>query len=148
MKLLAPYRLATYLLALFCLGHTFGGMLSQRSLGTAADAVLVAMRTVHVDFNGSDCTFYGMWLGFGLATSLLLLLSAVTAWTLAVVQPAAWRGVAPIAWALFGVHVANALLTWRYFFTGAALLATVIAVLLGVGAWRKSRAAAAPAAEA
>jgi hypothetical protein len=140
-KYFGPYRIATYLLLFFCAGHTAGGMLGQKSLGPASDAVFSSMKTVHFVFNGSDCTWYGMWLALGLSCSLLLLLSAVISWRLATVAPAQWASVSVIAWALFAAHVANAVLTWRYFFTGAAVLATVIAILLGVGAFRgRSRA--------
>ena len=46
MKYLGPYRIAAYLLVLFCIGHTAGGMLSQKSLGPEADAVFAAMKSV------------------------------------------------------------------------------------------------------
>src|SRR4051812_26760812 len=45
-KYFTPFRIATYLLLLFCAGHTAGGMLSQKSLGADADAVFDQMKTV------------------------------------------------------------------------------------------------------
>ena len=39
MKYLAPYRIATYRLVLFCVAHTAGGMLAQKSRGADSDAV-------------------------------------------------------------------------------------------------------------
>lgn len=143
MKYFGPYRLATYLLVLFCAGHTAGGMLAQKSLGSESDAVFSSMKAVHFDFNGADCTWYGFWFAFGLMTSVFLLFSALVAWTLAGVSPNHWSMVAPIAWALFASHVCNAVLSWRYFFAGPGVFSTAIAALLGIGAFRKGRAAAA-----
>lgn len=143
MKYLDVYRIATYLLVLFCVLHTGGGMLAQKSLGSESDAVFSAMKTVHFNFNGSDCTWYGFWFAFGLTTSVFLLFSAVVAWTLAATKPAHWSSVAPIAWALFASHAFHVFLSWRYFFAGPGVFSTVITVLLGIGAFHKSHASAA-----
>lgn len=142
MRYFTPYRIAAYLLVLFCAGHTAGGMLSQKSLGPAADTVFAAMKAVHFDFNGSDSTWYGFWFAFGLMSSVFLLFSAVAAWQLDKVDPKAWSGVSTIAWALALAHVCNAVLTWRYFFVGAGVMATASALLLGAGAFRKQGQAA------
>jgi hypothetical protein len=143
MKYLGLYRIAAYLLVIFCFGHTAGGMLAQRSLGAESDAVFSSMKAVHFNFNGADCTWYGFWFAFGLTTSVFLLFSGVIAWTLADVEPTRWSTLSPVAWALFISHVCNAVLGWGYFFAGPGILSTVIAALLGIGALRKGRAAAA-----
>ncbi len=142
MKYLTPYKLATYLLVLFFAGHTGGGMLAQKSLGPASDAVFEAMKSVHFDFNGADSTWYGFWFGFGLFCSVFLLLSAVLAWQLDKVSKAAWPELSLVAWAFAASHVAGAILSWKYFFAGPGTFGTLIALLLGVGAFRKQRAAA------
>jgi hypothetical protein len=139
MRFLSPYRIASYLLILFCAGHTWGGMLAQRSLGPQADAVFGSMKAVQFTFHGSVCTWYGFWLGFGLTVSVFLLFSAFAAWRLDAVEPASWPAVAPIAVALAASHAANAILAWKYFFVGPGVLATAVTVLLGLGAWRKGR---------
>jgi len=136
-KHFGAYRLASYLLVLFCAGHTVGGMLSHKSLGAPADAVFASMRAVHFNFNGADCTYYGFWLGFGLTTSLFLLLSAVIAFSLSRVPETCWPSVAPIAWALVLSHAANTILAWRYFFAGPGVLSTLVTVLLAVATWRR-----------
>jgi hypothetical protein len=145
MKYLGPFRVATYLLVLFCFGHTVGGMLSHKSLGPQADAVLAQMRAVHFAFHGGDCTWYGFYFGFGMTTSLFLVLSAVIAWCLASVPARGWPSVAPIAWALVASHAANTWLSWRYFFPGPVVISGLVTLLLAVGAWRSGRAAAAAA---
>ncbi len=114
-------------------------MFAQKSLGPESDAVFSSMKTVHFNFNGGDCTWYGFWFAFGLTASVFLLLSAVVAWTLDGVAHAHWATVAPIAWALFVSHVCNALLSWAYFFAAPGLFSTAIAALLGIGAFLKGR---------
>ena len=137
MKYLSPYRIAAVLLVLFCAGHTVGGMFSQQGLGPQADAVFSSMKTVHFTFNGASCTWYGFWFGFGLTVSLFLLFSAVAAWQLDKVRAESWPAVSAIAWALVVSHAGNAVLSWTYFFAGPGILATLVTILLGAGAWRK-----------
>jgi hypothetical protein len=137
------YRIAACLLLLFCLGHTAGGMLSHKNLGEKADAVFASMKAVHFTFNGADCTYYGFWFAFGLMLSVFMLFSAFVAWRFADVDPKEWPAVAPMAWALVVSHLGNTILGWIYFFPGSASLATLITLLLGVGAFRKGRLAGA-----
>jgi hypothetical protein len=59
------------------------------------------------------------------------------------VGPQNWPAVSVIAWGLVVSHICNAVLSWTYFFAGPGILATAVAILLGVGAWRRRRAATA-----
>ena len=140
MKRVTALRVASALLVTFCALHTVGGMLLQKSLGPASDAVFAAMNAVHFDFNGSDCTWYGFWLGFGLTVSAFLLMSAIVCWQLDRVPSASWPHVAPIAWALGAAHAFNTLISWRYFFAGPVAFSTVITALIAYANVRKSRA--------
>jgi len=137
MKYFTPYRFATYLLLVFCAGHTGGGMFAQKSLGPEADTVFAAMKSVHFNFNGGNCTYYGFWFGFGLVTSIFMLLSAALCWWLAGVEAKSWRLVRPVAWALILSQAANAMLSWKYFFAGPGILATLITALVIAGAITK-----------
>lgn len=139
MKHFTPFRLATYLLLFFCAGHTAGGMLSQKSLGPASDAVFAQMKAVHFDFNGADSTWYDFWFGFGLCASIFLLLSAAVSWTLDRVPSSAWPATRPIAIALILAQAANTYLSFRYFFLGPALFGVLIVLLLALGTWRRSQ---------
>jgi hypothetical protein len=141
MKYLTPYRIATYLLVLFFAGHTGGGMLAQKSLGPASDAVFAAMKSVHFTFNGADSTWYGFWFGFGIMASVFLAFSAVVSWQLDKVAPANWPAVSLIAWALVVAQASNAVISWAYFFAGPGIFATLVTVLSAIGAARKQRAA-------
>jgi hypothetical protein len=139
MKYVTPFRIATYLLVLFCAAHTAGGMLAQESLGPSADAVFEQMKAVQFQFNGATCTWYGFWFGFGITVSVFLLLSAVIAWQLDKVPPNSWPAVSTIAWALVVSHAINAYLSWRYFFLGPVIFGVVITALMAYGAHRKGQ---------
>ena len=142
MKYFSLFRIAAYLTLLFCAAHTAGGMLAQKSLGPASDAVFAAMKSTHFEFNGADATWYGFWFGFGLTVSAFLLLVAVTALVLDRVTPEAWPQVQTIAWAVITAMAFNAVLAWRYFFAGPTVFSVVIVALLTVGTLRKTAKAA------
>lgn len=139
MKYITAFRSASVLLFVFCLMHTGGGMLAQKSLGPASDVVFEAMKRVHFSFNGADSTWYGFWFGFGLTTSIFLLLSAIVAWELERVPSELWPSLHVIAWALVLSHVSNTVLAWKYFFAGPGAFGILISLLLAVGTLRKSR---------
>jgi hypothetical protein len=137
MRYFTPYRLATYVLVIFCALHTAGGMISQQSMGPDADVVFNAMKSVHFNAMGTTVTWYGFWFGFGLTVSVFLLLCAVVAWELDRVSPENWPAVSVIAWALAASQGATAVLSWIYFFAGPGVTATLATLLLTVGALRK-----------
>lgn len=143
MKHFSLFRIAAYLTLLFCAGHTAGGMLAQKSLGPASDAVFAAMKATHFTFNGADCTWYGFWFGFGVTVSAFLVLVAITALVLDRVTPEAWPQVRAIAWALSAAMAFNAVIAWRYFFAGPTVFSVVIVGLLVTGTIRRGRARAA-----
>jgi hypothetical protein len=134
MDFVSFYRVAAILLVIIC---PIGGMLQQKSLGPKADAVFGSIKAVEFNFNGVTCTWYGLWFGFGLTASIFLLFSTIIAWQLDNVPPENWHLTSAIAWGLVAAHLANMILTWAYFFTGAGLLSTVVTTLLAAGAWQK-----------
>ena len=139
MKRFTPLRSASVLLLIFCVLHTAGGMLAQKSLGVASDRVFEQMKSVHFRFNGADCTWYGFWYGFGLTVSAFLLFSAIMAWELDRVPSEYWPQLRYISWALVVAHALNTVLSWGYFFAGPGVFGTVITLLLAVGTWKKLR---------
>jgi hypothetical protein len=143
MKQITLFRTASVLLVFFCVLHTLGGMISQKSLGAASDSVFEQMKRVHFDFNGADCTWYGFWFGFGLTVSAFLLLSAIIAWELSGVDLALWPQLRCIAWALVASQAFNTVISWKYFFAGPGTFGVVITLLLAAGTVRKQRLAAA-----
>lgn len=141
MKHFTLFRIAAYLTLLFCAAHTAGGMLAQKSLGPASDAVFAAMKSTHFEFNGADSTWYGFWFGFGLTVSAFLVLVAVAAIVLDRVTPDAWPQVRVLAGALIVAMAFNGVSAWRYFFAGPTAFSVVIVGLLIGGTIRKTRAA-------
>jgi hypothetical protein len=131
------YRVATFVLLMFCTGHIIGGMLQQKSMGPEADAVFESMKAVEFNFKGATCTWYGFWFGSGLTASIFLLLSAIIALQLDNVPSEQWHLTSVIAWGLVAAHLANTILAWAYFFAGAGVLSTGVTMLLAAGAWRK-----------
>lgn len=144
MRHFTPFKLSTYLLLLFFVGHTFGGMFAQKSMGPASDQVFEAMKSVHFDFNGSDSTWYGFWFGFGLMVSVYLLLTAFVTWRLDRVAPQHFAVVAPIAWGVALAQAATAVLSVLYFFAGPATFATLVTALVVTGTLRKRAAVVSP----
>jgi hypothetical protein len=145
-KYVTAFRTASVLLFVFCILHTAGGMLAQKSLGPASDAVFESMKRVHFDFNGADSTWYGFWFGFGITASIFLMLSSVVAWQLDQVPSELWPRVQVISWAFVVAHAANTVICWMYFFTGPSVFSTLITLLLTVGTLKKSQRAGAPSA--
>jgi hypothetical protein len=131
-KHLNPLRLAAVLLVLYCVGHTTGALLSTPDFGPASDGVVSAMKAVHFQVQGSDCTWFGFYEGFGWLVSVFFLFSAVVAWLLGGVPREGRRSLAIIIWALFASHLADAILAYRYFFLPPMIFSTAIAALLAV----------------
>ena len=138
MKYLNLYRISSYLLLFFCATHTIGGMLSNKSRGAEADAVLSSMKSVQFAVQGASCTYYGFYFGFGIMVSIFLLFSAILAWYLGGLDAKSKAALSPVTWAFFASHAATAFLSWAYFFIAPGVTATLIAVLLGLACVKKS----------
>ncbi len=141
MKYFNLYRMSSVLLILFFLGQLFGGVLSEPSRGPAADLLWASMKTVHYACMGFDCTWYATLFGYGLLTSVFLLLVAFLAWHLGGLSPAQRAPLAFLAWTLFISMVLTAILSWIYFFPMPGVMASLISVLLGTQCFRQLRAA-------
>ena len=138
-KYLNPFRLATLLLFLYCLGHTLGALVSTPHFGAESDAVMAAMKSVHFKSSGSDCTWFGFYLGFGYDVSIFFLFSGVLTWFLGGMSLSDQRRWAPITWALFASYAATVVLAVRYFFVVPVIFSSLITLLLGIQGVRASR---------
>jgi hypothetical protein len=143
-KYFNPLRLTTYLLLMFCFGHTKGALMATPHFGAESDAVATAMRTVHFTAAGADCTWYGFYLGFGYFVSIFFLLSAALTWFLGGLELRQLRAWAPICWALFIAYTADIYLSWHWFFSAPLVFSTAIALLLGLQCVRLMRPAVTP----
>ena len=129
---LNPFRLTTSLLLLYFLGHTFGALVSTPHFGVESDAVMAAMKSVHFKADGSDCTWFGYYLGFGYDVSIFFLFSGVLTWFLGGMSLPDQRRWAPITWALFVSYAATIVLAVRYFFPTPIVFSSLITLLLGI----------------
>jgi hypothetical protein len=139
------YRLAAYFLVLYALGHTFGAVVTTPDFGPQSAEVVASMKTVHVAAQGSDCTWYGFYTGFGYFVSIFFVFSVVMAWHVGGKTREQRIAFLPLSWTLvacYGVSVVTGVL---YFFRMPILFSTVVTLLLGfacVGDERARRAVA------
>ena len=138
-RYLNPFRLTTLLLLLFCLGHTLSALVSTPPFGPESDAVVAAMKSVHFKSIGSDCTWFGFYLGFGYNVSIFFLFSGVLTWYLGGMSQSDQRRWVPITWALFASYAATAALAVKYFFVVPIAFSSMITLLLGIQAIRLTR---------
>jgi hypothetical protein len=133
MKASLFYRIASFLLLLFAVGHTLG--FRQNNPVWRADAVLGLMRSVHFDALGFDRTYWDFFSAFGFLFSVFLVFAGVLAWQLSSLPAETLARVRGIAWALAICFVAVTALSWRFVFTIPIVFSTLITVCLIAAAW-------------
>jgi len=126
------YRLAAYVLVLYTLGHTTGAVVGTPRFGTDSDAVVAAMKTVHVAAQGADCTWYGFFRGFGAFIAIFMVFSAAMAWRLGGMTCDERAPLAPVVWALTASYAASAVTSWVYLFPVPVVFSTAVTLLLAV----------------
>jgi hypothetical protein len=129
------YRIAAVLLILFAAGHTFG-FLNFKPPTTEALAVRDAMNNVHFQLKGSNFSYGGFYVGFGLFVTVYLLFSAFLAWHLGALARDTPQAIRGLGWAFFVTQVASLALSWIYFSTAPAAFSALVAMCLGWAALR------------
>jgi len=120
------YTTATVLLLLFAIGHQLGFRKVDPSWH--ADPVVQAMQNVKMDVGGFQRTYWDFFSGFGFFVTALLLLSALTAWTLG--HSSAGANLGLLRWSMAICYVVIAGLTWLNFFLVPGIFATAVALCL------------------
>lgn len=133
------YRIASGVFVLFAAGHTFG-FLSFKAPTPEALAVRAAMDTAVFDVNGSQFSFGGFYVGFGISCTVSMLFYAVLCWQLAGLASGQPRAIAGIAWALCAAQAAGLVLAWKYFGLPPLILSIAVTALLGWAAMLLNRA--------
>ena len=128
-----PYRLASYVLVLYAIGHTAGALMSTPRFGAGADAVATAMQSVHFDAQGFDDSWYGFYLGFGWFVSLFFIFSAVVSWYIGGLPTRDRAGLAVITCSLCLSYGGSAAIAWKYLFTAPIVFSSVVTLLLATG---------------
>ena len=131
------YRIASVLLVLFAVGHTFDFRQNNQDWG--ADAVLGLMRSVHFDALGFNRTYWDFFSAFGFFFSVFLVFVGVLAWQLSSLPAETLARIRGIAWALAICFVAVTALSWRFAFTIPIGFSTLITVCLIAAAWLSAK---------
>jgi hypothetical protein len=76
------HRIASVILIVYCILHSYGALIATPRFGAASDAVLESMRSVRFTAQGFTDTWYGFYQGFGWFASTLLALSALVLWVI------------------------------------------------------------------
>ena len=128
MKASLFYRIASVLLVLFAVGHTFG--FRQNNPDWGADAVLSLMQSVHFHALGFNRTYWDFFSAFGFFFSAFLVFAGVLAWQLSSLPAETLTRIRGIAWALAICFVAVTALSWRFAFTIPIVFSTLITACL------------------
>ena len=134
------YRIAAVLLLLFAVGHTLG--FSQSDPAWGIDALLSGMRSIHFDVQGSDRTYWDLFLAAGYTVGVFYLFAAILAWQLGGLPPATLAHMRGTAWAFALSLAAITALSWKYLFIIPIGFSLAITLCLTTAAWLAGRQAA------
>jgi hypothetical protein len=123
------YRIASVLLVLYALGHTFGFQHVDPRWGV--DALVNGLRTTQFTVQGRQGrTYWGFILGFGYFCTVLMLFCALLAWQLGGLPLATLATMHLATWG-FAISFAIAtIVTWRYFFVAPIVFSSLVTVCL------------------
>ena len=131
------YRVASFLLLLFAVGHTLGFRESDPKWGV--DALLGSMRSIHFDVQGFNRTYWDLFVAAGFSVGVFYLFAAILAWQLGGLPAATLALMRGTAWA-FALCVADiTVLSWRYLFILPIAFSIVITLCLAAAAWLSTK---------
>jgi hypothetical protein len=133
MKASLFYRVAAVLLVLFAAGHTFGFRQSDPKWGV--DTLLGSMRSIHFDVQGSNRSYWDLFVAAGLSVGVFYFFSAILAWQLGGLPPATLALMRAATWAFALCFAAIAVVSWRYLFIMPLAFSILITLCLAIAAW-------------
>ncbi|MDB5124853.1 MAG: hypothetical protein JWP94_2982 [Mucilaginibacter sp.] len=119
-------RVASVIMLLHTMGHTFGALSWKNAPNAAVAVVIAGMQREHFDFMGRSATVAAFYEGYGIINIFVLLLLSVLLWLLAshATNPAV-RGMS----AVLGVFmVIMSVCEYIYFFPLAAIMSLIAGV--------------------
>jgi hypothetical protein len=137
MKASIFYRISAVLLLLFAAGHTFGFRQSDPKWGV--DALLSSMRSIHFDVQGSNRTYWDLFVAAGFSVGVLYVFAAVLAWQLGGLPAATLALMRGTVWAFALCFAAITVVSWRYLFVIPIAFSILITLCLTAGAWFSGR---------
>jgi hypothetical protein len=133
MKASLFYRIAAVLLLLFAVGHTLGFRQSDPTWGV--DALLSSMRSAHFDVQGSNRSYWDLFVAAGLSVGVFYLFAAILAWQLGGLPVATLGLMRGTAWAFALSFAAITVVSWRYLFIIPVAFSVAITICLTAAAW-------------
>ena len=131
------YRVASFLLLLFAVGHTLGFRESDPKWGV--DALLGSMRSIHFDVQGFNRTYWDLFVAAGFSVGVLYLFAAILAWQLGGLPAATLALMRGTAWAFALCFAVITVLSWRYLFILPIAFSIVITLCLAAAAWLSTK---------
>jgi hypothetical protein len=133
MKASVFYRIAGVLLLLFAIAHTLGFRQSDPKWGV--DALLGSMRSIHFDVQGSNRTYWDLFVAAGFSVGVFYLFAAILAWQLGGLPAPTLALMRGTVWAFALCFAAITVVSWRYLFILPVVFSIVITVCLTAAAW-------------
>jgi hypothetical protein len=125
------YRVASVLLVLFAVAHSFG--FRQVDPRWNADATVAAMKLTF-QVQGQTRSYWDFFSGFGFFCTGLLLFSAILAWELGALPTDVLYRLKRVRWAFAACFVALTIVTWRYIFPAPTTFTALVALVLVLAA--------------
>jgi hypothetical protein len=142
MKASILYRITAVLLLLFAVAHTLGFRESDPTWGV--DALLGSMHSIHFDVQGSDRTYWDLFVAAGFSVGVFYLFAAILAWQLGRLPAATLALVRGTAWAFAVCFAAITVVSWRYLFIIPTAFSAVITLCLIAAAWLSAKQVSVP----
>src|SRR5436853_4789970 len=108
------YRIAAVLLLLFAVGHTLGFRQSDPKWGV--DALLGSMRSIHFNVQGSNRTYWDLFVAAGFSVGVFYLFAAILASPLGSLSAATLAMMRGTGGAFALCFAAITIVSWRYLF--------------------------------
>ena len=126
------FRSLAVVLAIFTLGHTVGTIHSITESPEEA-AVINGMQSYRVPVMGFLRTYWEFYRGFSITISVLLAALAVIAWQLGSLSRRNPREALPLATTVLVACIANAIVSFSYFFTAPMVMSAVAVLCAAIG---------------
>ena len=132
MKASIWFRALAVILAIFTLGHTLGTIGAVTTTPEEA-AVIAAMQGYRVPVMGFLRTYWEFYRGFSISISVLLAALTVIAWQVGTLSRRNAREALPLAMTVLLTCVANAIVSFSYFFAAPMVMSTLAVVCAAIG---------------
>jgi hypothetical protein len=128
------YRIAAVLLILFAVAHTFGSLLAPPPTPEAASLRHAMNQAFEV--KGKSYSYGSFYTGLAVSITIYLLMLAALAWQLAGIAARYPQAIGALGWVFCASQVATLVVAWAYIAAAPAISSALVALLLGLAAWK------------